>query len=87
MPPMMLIRVLLPDPLGPINATNSPGSIDRLTPLSASTAKSPVPNCFVRLRVSMMGISRSWVEAGISPLPDLIGSKIINASFRLRTTN
>ena len=59
-PPMMLMRVLFPEPLGPIRATNSPGSIFKFTPLRTSTASSPAPNCFVRFLTSMIGISK-WL--------------------------
>ena len=40
---MMFIAVDLPEPDGPMMATNSPRSIDRLTPASALTRASPSP--------------------------------------------
>ena len=39
---MMFIIVDLPEPLAPMMATNSPGSISRVTPRTASTSTSPV---------------------------------------------
>jgi hypothetical protein len=41
--PMMFIAVDLPDPEGPMIATNSPAVNVRSTPSSAWTAASPVP--------------------------------------------
>ncbi len=40
---MMFIAVDLPEPLGPMMATNSPSSTRRSTPASAFTAASPLP--------------------------------------------
>src|SRR3954467_13559357 len=42
-PPARLSSVDLPEPLGPITATSSPGATVRLTWCSACTAVSPVP--------------------------------------------
>ncbi len=40
---MMFIAVDLPEPEGPMMATNSPASMLRSTPCSARTAASPAP--------------------------------------------
>ena len=40
---MMFIAVDLPEPDGPMMATNSPSAIVRSTPASACTAAAPVP--------------------------------------------
>ena len=39
----MFITVDLPDPLGPMIATNSPASMSRSMPFSASNAAWPLP--------------------------------------------
>jgi hypothetical protein len=39
----MFIAVDLPEPLGPMMATNSPSSMSRSTPRSACTAAEPAP--------------------------------------------
>ena len=41
--PMMFMAVDLPEPDAPMMATNSPSSIEKLTPRRASKAASPVP--------------------------------------------
>ena len=41
--PIWFSRVVLPDPEGPTNAVNSPGSIVRLTSSTAWTAATPSP--------------------------------------------
>jgi hypothetical protein len=41
--PRHFSSVLLPEPDGPIRPTTSPGATCMLTPLSASTAVSPLP--------------------------------------------
>ena len=38
----MFIKVLLPEPEGPMTATNSPGAIDSVTPSRARTSTSPI---------------------------------------------
>ena len=53
--PKMFIQVLLPDPLGPITATNSPGKTRRATPRRASMAALPVPYTLVTPLSSMSG--------------------------------
>ena len=40
---MMFMAVDLPEPDAPMMATNSPSSIEKLTPRRASKAASPVP--------------------------------------------
>ena len=40
---MMFMAVDLPEPRGPMMATNSPSSIARSMPASACTAASPLP--------------------------------------------
>src|SRR5262245_15495402 len=50
----MRIRVVLPQPDGPISDTNSPAWIARLMLLSATTGASAVWNVKPRLRMSMM---------------------------------
>jgi hypothetical protein len=43
----MFMQVDLPEPLGPMTATNSPGAIARSMPRSARTSPSPSPYTFV----------------------------------------
>ena len=38
----MFMNVLLPEPDGPMTATNSPGAIESVTPSSARTSTSPI---------------------------------------------
>ena len=49
------MHVLLPEPLAPITATNSPRSIRRSTPRNASMAAVPVPYTFLTPRSSISG--------------------------------
>src|SRR5205085_11711580 len=51
-PRMLLKSVVLPEPLGPITPTISPGPTDRLTPSTALTA----PYCFFMSRTSRNGV-------------------------------
>src|SRR2546428_12530714 len=51
----MFIRVDLPDPLGPIMATNSPFSIVKLRSSSATVVASPTPNSLLNPKISMTG--------------------------------
>jgi len=51
-PPSSWSNVLLPDPDGPISATNSPASTCRLTPRTASTVSPGSRNCRVSSRAS-----------------------------------
>src|SRR5512144_1372365 len=46
--PMMDIRVLFPEPEGPMIATISPSSIVNVVPFKAYTSPSPIGNVFVR---------------------------------------
>src|SRR3984957_17547922 len=60
---MMCIRVDLPEPDGPMNATKSPSLTRKLTPRSAWTARSPGWYVFQTFWMSMIG-RRSWENAG-----------------------
>ncbi len=53
--PRMFIAVDLPEPLGPMTATNSPSATCRSTRSSACTAAWPVPYTFVTSENSMTG--------------------------------
>src|SRR5262245_64514258 len=46
--PIKCMNVDLPEPEGPVSATNSPGSIESETPRSAGTSTSPTWYVFVR---------------------------------------
>src|SRR6185369_5533056 len=50
----MAMSVLLPEPEGPMSATNSPACTSRSMPRSACTALPLLPKTFVRPRVVMM---------------------------------
>src|SRR5215510_15782977 len=54
---MIAIKVDLPEPEGPMRATNSPRSTVRSMPRSACTAAPLEPNTLVRPRVRMIGRS------------------------------
>lgn len=49
----MCMNVDLPEPDGPVTATNSPRWTSRLTPRSAFTSTSPTMYVFTRLRTEM----------------------------------
>src|SRR5918994_7640216 len=53
----MCISVDLPDPEGPVAATNSPGSMSSDTPRSACTFPSPTSYVLMRSRTEMTGIT------------------------------
>src|SRR3954454_20013430 len=57
----MCSSVLLPDPDGPMIATNSPSSTRASTPRRAWTAPAPSPNTFATPRASRAGACRSVV--------------------------
>ena len=61
--PITFMKVDLPEPEGPITATNSPLSMSTLTPSSARTSPPPMWYVFTRLRV-WMSIRRSARAAG-----------------------
>ncbi len=56
MPARMYSSVLLPEPEGPISATNSPALTSSVTPLTASISTSPHLNVFLRLSAAIIGI-------------------------------
>ena len=58
-PPSSWSRVLLPEPDGPIRATNSPGVTASETSRTASTVSPGMGYCLVRLRASRIGWSAS----------------------------
>ena len=53
----MCISVDLPEPDGPVAATNSPGSMSSDTPRSACTFTSPTSYVLMRSRTEMTGIT------------------------------
>ncbi len=63
---MMFIAVDLPEPLGPMMATNSPSSTRRLTSASARTSAAPSPY----VRVTPENSIRGGPPAGMSAIAD-----------------
>src|SRR3984893_3547599 len=57
----IFMNVLLPEPDGPMTATNSPGAMERVTPSSARTSTSPI--WYTRTRSSMRMTSVSVMTA------------------------
>ena len=55
----MCMKVDLPDPDGPVTATNSPGSTSRFTPRNACTFTSPTTYVFMRSWTEMTGMAAS----------------------------
>ena len=65
----MFIAVDLPEPLGPMMATNSPAVMSRSMPFSASSSAAPLPYTLVtpRRRISGVPAATAGVRAGASP--------------------
>src|SRR4051812_46271880 len=61
--PRMCISVDLPEPDGPVTATNSPASTSRFAPRSARTVTSPTWYVLTRSRIEITGISCSLPSA------------------------
>src|SRR3954470_15602112 len=59
----MCISVDLPEPDGPVTATNSPASTSRFAPRSARTVTSPTWYVLTRSRIEITGISCSLPSA------------------------
>src|SRR6266571_4970285 len=55
-PPSTDRRVLFPEPDCPMMVTNSPASMERFTPASASTVSSPLTYCFFRFSILIKDI-------------------------------
>src|SRR4030095_6327144 len=72
--PRMAISVLLPDPEGPIRATNSPRSTSRSMPHRAWTALPLLPYVLIRPRVSMIFMTASVV---LVVLLDLLAGHVL----------
>src|SRR4051812_10090093 len=61
--PRMCISVDLPEPDGPVTATNSPASTSRFAPRSARTVTSPTWYVLTRSRIEITGMSCSLPSA------------------------
>src|SRR5436190_7841120 len=68
----MFIKVDLPDPLAPINATNSPRAISNETPRTAWTSTSPVRYVFSTSsrRTATLGLESGIDHGRRGPLPN-----------------
>src|ERR1041384_6169770 len=68
--PNRFIKVDLPEPDGPIIATNSPRRMSQLTPRSAGTSCSPITDVLDRSRTwIIVSISASYGPKGMPPGP------------------
>src|SRR6516162_2323773 len=75
----MAMSVDLPEPDGPIRATNSPRPTARSMPRSAWTAVPLLPKTFVRLWVSMM-----FMALVVVVLLDLLLGRVLEGNFLAR---
>src|SRR3954463_10923220 len=78
----MCISVDLPEPDGPVTATNSPASTSRLAPRSARTVMSPTWYVLTRSRIEITGIERSLPSATAAATATAAGSAGPAATLR-----
>src|SRR3990172_8929735 len=84
-PAIIRRRVVFPHPDGPSRTRNSPSSVERSTPLTASTS----PKCFVMFLVSTVAMrypllvsSAHYYAPTVRQRPNVEGGSLWGASFR-----